>query len=81
MMPCLPYQVVMRREHGGGGGAAHTTVKDQEGVRGYAGPGSNDNRSGGGRGGVVGDADGFEENPGSGDVSRKTLPVHLPNLQ
>eukprot|EP00903_Cladosiphon_okamuranus_P010191 g9650.t1 len=74
-------QVVSRRELGGGGGAAHVTANDQEGVRGYAGPGSNDHRSGGGRGGIVRDTDGFEENSGSDDALTKTLPVHLPTLQ
>lgn len=42
---------------------------------------SNDGRGGGGRGGLVGDGDGFEESPSGGDASRKLLPVHLPNLQ
>lgn len=73
--------MIPRREHGGGGGPTHGTAKDHDGVRGYAGPGSNDSRSGGGRGGIVGDTDGFDQDPGSGDVLRKTLPVHLPNLQ
>lgn len=83
----IPHQLVSRRDHGGGGGGgggAHIAPKDEDRVAaGWAEPGgtSNDGRSVGGRGGVVRDGDGVEESPGSGDASRKPLPVHLPNLQ
>lgn len=62
----------------------HVTFRDQEGVKGWTGVGGgNDNtRSGrGGRGGVVGDGDVFEESPGSGDAPSRLVSVHLPNLE
>ncbi|CAM9223121.1 unnamed protein product, partial [Ectocarpus sp. 6 AP-2014] len=52
-------QAVHRRENAGG----HITFRDQEGVKGWAGDGTNDNRHDGGRRGVVGDGEGFHESP------------------
>lgn len=82
----IPRQLASRRDHGGGGGGggAYIAPKDEDRVAAgwtESGGTSSDGRSAGGRGGVVGDGDGFEESPGSGDASRKTIPVHLPNLQ